>query len=65
MVGFICCSSNNDVDDEGNWEFIDTDWGPWDILNGLEAVGGDEVPCYCATPNVNSNGELIDCGMAG
>lgn len=63
--GFICCASENSDNVEGNYEFMDSDWGPWSVLDGLEIVGGDEDPCYCAVPNVNANGELIDCGMPG
>ena len=55
--GFICCSSNNNVNNDGNHAFVDTTWGPYDLLDGFNI---DEVSCYCPYPN-SQNGELIDC----
>ena len=65
--GFICCSSNNNTDDNGDdpWEYIDTEWGPYNILGSVSFGGlNEEDECYCPYPNIDGNGDLVDCGIS-
>ena len=65
--GFICCSSNNWEEENGDdpWDYVDTEWGGYDIIDGDSfggQGGGDE--CYCPNPNIDSSGVLQDCGIS-
>ena len=59
----ICCSKeNSDSDDEDSSQFVDSEWGEWDILDEYSAGGGGNATyCMCPNPNIDSNGDLIDC----